>query len=133
MTFGNAIRLMLLVLFIHTLACNRSGTPRYDLSGNVTFEDQPVPSGAISFDPVEGGIGGGFAEIRDGRFDTATDGRGHLGGEHRVRISGNTGQLIGDDPDLTTLDELFPPYETTVELPIRSTSMDFEIPTAGGR
>ncbi len=108
--------------------CGHDGPRRYDLSGNVTFRGQPVPSGTISFDPVEAGTGGGFAFIVDGAYDTADGGRGHLGGEHLVRITGDTGKLINpDNPDLGTV-LLFPTYETTLDLPARRDRRDFDIP-----
>ncbi len=108
--------------------CGRSGPRRYDVSGNVTFRGEPVSSGTISFDPIEPGMGGGFAFIVDGAYDTADGGRGHLGGEHVVRITGDTGKLINpDNPDLGTV-LLFPTYETTLELPSRHDKRDFDIP-----
>ena len=35
-------------------------------SGKVTFQGSPVPVGMISFEPMEPGIGGGFAPIKNG-------------------------------------------------------------------
>ncbi len=108
--------------------CGKGGVQRNDLSGTITFEGKPVPEGTIAFEPVEGEVGGGFALIRDGKYDTSQDGRGHLAGKTRVTINGNTGEYVEpDNPDSGTI-PLFPSYETTVDLPEGSTTMDFEVP-----
>jgi len=110
--------------------CGPSGPRRFHLSGTVTFRGQPVSSGTISFDPVEPGVGGGFAFIVDGVYDTADGGRGHLGGKHVVRITGDTGKLLDPgNPDLGTA-QLFPTYETTLDLPQRRDTKDFEVPAS---
>ena len=108
--------------------CGQEGPRRYHISGKVTFKGQPVPEGNISFEPVSSEIGGGFAFVREGKFDTSEEGRGHLGGEHRVRITGHTGVLIDpNNPDSGTV-ALFQPYETTLDLPQGSSEQEFEVP-----
>lgn len=97
------------------------------MSGNVTFEGKPVPSGTVSFEPAEKGVGGGFAPIKDGKYDTAVDGRGHLGGEHTVQIVGFEGVEDPDSPN-PTAKPMFAPYKTTIELPEETTTRDFEVP-----
>lgn len=119
---------VVVVVLTWLVGCGHNGPTRYDMSGKVTFQGQPVPSGTIAFEPVEGGIGGGHAFIEDGKYDTSESGRGHLGGQHKVRISGNTGELINpNDPDSDRV-PLFSPYETTIDLPGKSGPMDFEVP-----
>jgi hypothetical protein len=62
---------------------------RYPLSGIVTFNGQPVPRGTISFVASAAGREyAGYAGIVDGKFDTRTDGRGHVGGEHVITVMG---------------------------------------------
>lgn len=113
--------------------CGRSsGLPRYDVSGAVTFGGQPVPSGMISFDPAEQSIGGGFAPIVDGKFDTGRGGRGHLGGEHVVHISGHASEPPAPDSpgaDRYVVQELFAPYVAAVDLPKKKAVMDFDVPS----
>ena len=116
------------LLLLLLLGCRESGTRRYDVSGSVTFQGNPVPSWSISFDPVDGGLGGGFAAITDGRYDTSAEGRGHLGGPHNVVITGHTGQQIDPGNPDSGFEPLFPPYETTVDLPSGRSSEDFTIP-----
>ncbi|MBA2115569.1 hypothetical protein [Bremerella alba] len=100
---------------------------RHHLSGKVTFQGKPVPVGMISFEPSGNGIGGGFAPIRDGEYDTAEDGRGHLGGVSMVRISGFDGIANPSNPDAPP-NPLFSSVETTVTLPDSTDEMDFSLP-----
>jgi hypothetical protein len=54
-----------------------SGPAVQHLSGKVTFNQQPVPAGRVFFlpDPTKANTGpGGFAEIKDGVFNTRTQG-----------------------------------------------------------
>lgn len=108
--------------------CGPGGAPRYDLSGEVTFQGAPVQMGEISFDPIEPGVGGGFASIQNGTFDTSAEGgRGHSGGPHRVRIYGYEGTYDPANPG-SGFSALFEDYETEVELPTSRSTMDFDVP-----
>lgn len=107
--------------------CGQQGPRRYDLSGEITHEEAPVPMGEITFDPTEEGVSGGYAAIEDGQYDTTGQGRGHLGGSHTVRIYGFTGYVDPEDPDSGRI-PMFPPYETILELPEKTSTMDFEVP-----
>jgi len=104
------------------------GPSRFDVSGSVTFNSQPVPFGRVVFDPdtAAGNKGPqGFAEIRDGSYDTRS-GRGTVGGPHIVRISG-----FGTDPKTGNEDNpvpaLFPDYQTKVDLPKSEATQDFAV------
>jgi len=104
---------------------------RYDISGTVTFAGNPIPSGTISFNPHTGENGSGFATITNGRYDTQNGGRGHLGGMHTVVVTGTDGQLIApDNPDLGT-QPLFPSYEIALDLPLKVSKTDIEVPENG--
>ena len=107
--------------------CGSNEIERYELSGSVRYGDRLVPAGTISFEPDAQGVGGGFAPIRDGRFDTTDSGRGHLGGKHRVQITGFDGLVNPSNPD-SPAKILFPAYDLDIELPKETTTMDFEIP-----
>lgn len=124
--------LLVLLAGVCVVGCGQKGPRRYDLSGQVTYQGEPVPMGEISFDPVDPqGVGGGFAPINDGKFDTSVDGRGHLGGEHRVQIVGFSGWVDPNDHDKGAV-PMFPPYETTIDLPTNTDNMDFEVPAGEG-
>ena len=116
-----------LVLIALAAGCSQSGPERYRMSGNVTFDGKPVPAGDVQFEPTEKGIGGGFAPIKDGKYDTAVNGRGHLGGEHRVQVVGFDGLVDPSNPD-SAAKVMFAPYNTTLDLPTKTTTKDFEVP-----
>ncbi len=69
-----------LVLCCLVFGCNRSsGEKLYRVHGTVVFEGKPVPKGTLFFDPdgSKGGSGSqGFADIVDGKYDSATSGQG---------------------------------------------------------
>ncbi len=105
-----------------------SGPERYDLSGTVQFAGQPIPAGQIVFEPdsSKGNSGPqGFAEIRDGKYDTRKEGRGTIGGPHRVRITGYDGVSLDE---MHPAKALFAEYQTTVDLPKKGGTHDFDVP-----
>lgn len=66
------------------------------LSGQVSFEGQPIPDGNIRLNPIEGTPGpGGSAKIVNGAYEIA-EGEGMLAGKHQVLISAAraTGRMI---------------------------------------
>ncbi|MEW4565209.1 hypothetical protein AB1K70_21980 [Bremerella sp. JC770] len=126
----HAAATMLLVLVLVTVAggCGSSSeVQRYSLSGTVTYQGKPVPNGMISFEPTEAGLGGGFAPIRNGKYSTDEDGRGHLSGVTKVKISGFEATARSSDPEAVP-DALFAPIETEIELPQSTDQLDFELP-----
>ena len=108
--------------------CGPSGPQRYRMSGTVTFEGEPVAEGEVQFEPVQRGFGGGFAPVKDGKYDTNIDGRGHLGGEHRVQVVGFGGVVDPTNPASAAI-PMFEPYKVTLDLPEKTTERDFEVPT----
>ncbi|WP_437230740.1 hypothetical protein SH661x_002120 [Planctomicrobium sp. SH661] len=107
---------------------SESGPQRYRLSGNVTYDGKPVPSGRIALSPDGSSVGAGYAPITEGRYDTQIDGRGHLGGPHTITITGSDLELIDPKvPDLGTR-PLFPNYEIKLDLHHGAEKRDFEVP-----
>jgi hypothetical protein len=111
-----------------------SGPQRYHVSGNVTYDGKPVPKGFITFSPdtSKGNEGpGSGAPIENGTYDTS-GGKGTVGGPHRVRIVGYDGVPTTEQgEELPDGKPLFPPYETTVDLPKEQNHRhDFEIPAS---
>lgn len=128
-----------IALAIPIAGCGPTPVRRYEISGSVTHQGKPVEDGTVSFDPLAGpeadaaprGIGGGFAHIRRGRYDTTASGRGHAGGPHRVTVvarADRAGASSGQPADLASASSLFEPYEFTVDLPARSDRLDIEVP-----
>jgi hypothetical protein len=120
--------------------CGGEGLHRYRVSGSVRFEGKPVPVGEIYFEPDsrQGNTGPtGFAEIRDGRYDTAGNppGKGAVAGAQQVRINGYglPPKPTRDNPEPDGV-VLFRDYSTTATLPAAASTQDFEVsPAARGR
>jgi hypothetical protein len=109
--------------------CGESGPPRYDLSGKVTHGGQPVPAGSVTLvpDTSKGNSGpAGSAEIKGVQYDTSQGGTGHVGGPHRVKITGLTGETSEDEFAIET--RLFPDYEVELDLPKEKATQDIDVP-----
>jgi hypothetical protein len=145
--FGERIEMLRVCPCNHCAACGSSllvavlsfcitgcgGGPKlYRVSGNVTFAGKPIPEGKIYFTPdgaKENSGAPGFANIKDGKYDTSgAGGQGHGGGPMAVRIEGSSG--IGSADDAVSVPPLFQPYETTADLPKSSTTKDFDVPAS---
>lgn len=116
------IGLGVIVLLGLSGCAGEDGPRRYDLSGTVTYDGQPVSEGSISFIPQsQEGVAGGFATIVDGKYDTKAGGRGHLGGPHEIQITAGTPEGARRRP--------FAPYTIEESLPEENTTKDFTVPT----
>jgi hypothetical protein len=119
---GHCIALGLFVLV--TLGCNDAGPKRTRLAGEAKYDGQPIVYGDIVFTPDGASSGAqGFANIRDGKFDTAgTGGKGIAGGPTIIRVTGFSkegGKLLCE-------------YEYKADLPAAgSTSFMIEVPAKG--
>ena len=100
------------------------GPSRYRVSGNVTFNGQPVPTGTIYFETSQGPAG--VASISNGKFDTKT-GKGVVGGPHKVLIEGFDGQ--GANPGEPGK-PIFKPFRIEASLPQSNTKQDYEVPAS---
>lgn len=107
------------------LACaGCSETKGNKVTGKVTFKGQPVAAGKIYFTDAaksaEGAGMPGYADIKDGAYDTSRRGsQGVKGGAMVVRIEGfdASGKLIFL-------------YSTTCTLPEGPATQDFDVPEA---
>ena len=113
----------ILVLTTFTFcACSEQGPTRYQISGEVKFNGQPVAYGDVLFTPdgAKGNSGPqGVAYINNGSYDTRnTDGKGIAGGSTVIHIRGlnkQGGKLICD-------------YETTIDLPKENGKHNIDVP-----
>src|SRR4051812_20918005 len=73
----------IVVAAIVATGCGDGGPKRARVTGEATFDGQPIPHGNVVFTPdgsKKNSGPQGIAEIRDGKFDTgATDGKGVSG------------------------------------------------------
>ena len=109
--------------------CGDGGVERYDVSGTVTFDGQPVPLGQIMFQPdVSKGNHGpaGVAKIENGHFDTSSSDKGTVGGPHVVVISGFDG-MARPDEEMPAGASLFADYRKTVDLPKEDTTLEIDV------
>jgi len=122
----NVSMIACLALTAAAVGCSRGGPDRYEISGQVTYQGQPVPGGRILFAP-DGSVAnsgpGAVAEIENGHYRTRR-GLGAVDGPHVVTIYGTDGTAATEDRD----NALFPEYRTTVELPAGSAQFDFDVP-----
>lgn len=113
------------------LAGCSSGPVLYNISGTVEYNGIPVPAGQIFFeaDVTRKNDGPqGFAQVRDGKFDTAQNGRGVLGGPYLIRIVGFDGKPA---PEMPFGQILFRDYEERHDLPKKTQEMHFKVPAKG--
>jgi hypothetical protein len=101
------------------------------LSGSVTCDGKPVPTGGLSLRPDtnKGNTGPGTAAaIKDGKFVTEK-GKGHMGGAYVITVNGWDGVPIEQSGEMSESGSpLFPPYKMTVELPKEDFQLDINVP-----
>jgi len=121
-----------LTISLAALCAGCGGQRTYNISGTVTFQGKPVPAGQIVFEPDASAGNNGppaFAKIKDGHYDTSSEGRGTVGGPHLVRIHGRDGIPRGE---LLNGLPLFRDYNAKVDLPKKNGEQNFDVP-AGDR
>jgi len=130
-----SVRLLVPALAVFALGCGDGKAYRFQ--GKVTFKNQSIVAGKIYFNPdtSKGNTGpSGFADIKDGAYDTsATGGRGYGGGPTIIAIEGfdpsaKGAKDKGDTSGETTIKALFPRYEFTMDLPKEGQTKDFDVP-----
>lgn len=120
------------VLLFQLAGCGSSDPRSIHLSGNATYQGEPIPYGSITFTPDSRAGNPGpqsVVEIRDGKYDTK-EGVGVIGGAHTVEILGY--ETAPDPSSDEVLPELFPGYSTTMDLPKASQELNFDVPKGGG-
>src|SRR5688572_7810895 len=114
-----------------------SGEKRYPLSGEVTFEGQPIDLGSISFIPAGDSKGRASGEvITDGKYAVPEE-KGANAGTYRVEIHWlkRTGRQLRDaesgemyDERREALPDKFHTHsELTVEVPLPKNTQDFRL------
>jgi hypothetical protein len=122
-------RAALLVAWVCSWGAAGCGGERlYDVSGTVSYNGTPVPTGLVFFDPdptQDPGGTQGFAEVHDGKFNTAVGGRGVRGGHYTVRILGYDGKASNELPKGHPL---FSEHQEKRELPQANSELTFDLP-----
>ena len=115
------------------VGCGSSSSTTHQLKGKVTFAGKPVPAGRVFFlpDSTKGNSGpGGFAEIKDGVYDTAEKGGGTFGGPLIIRIDGFDGNKTATDP---IGQPWFLNYEIFADYPRGNAVRDFDVPASAAK
>ncbi|EAQ81318.1 hypothetical protein [Blastopirellula marina] len=118
----------LTVAITFALGCSKSQDfpGEIEVTGNVTFDGQPISGGMIYFEPdVRAGNSGpqGFAEIIDGHYSTQKSGRGVKSGPNMVRIE-EIQPIEGEKSRAMQFYE----HHTEAVLTADNAEQDFEIP-----
>ena len=135
MRFWRTVAFVSLVSLLAGCGGGGGGPATYSLTGTVTFDGKPVRIGTVMLMPDASANNqgpGASVAIKDGAFATES-GRGHTGGKYIVQVVGYDGVPVpssegGMDPMGT---QLFPPYDTAVDLPQGSHSITIDVPAAG--
>ena len=116
----------IVAIALAVVGCGGGSVSRVEVSGSATFGGRPIPGGRIYFTPdsKKGNDGPqGFAEIKNGKFDTHDGGRGAVAGAMIVQIAGNDGSL-GEGKGMPLFDD----YSLPAEISSASSPMAFEVP-----
>ena len=100
---------------------------RESLSGNVTFDGQPLVYGEIVFRPTEGPEG--TATVRDGKYDTDDGGLGITKGPNTVIVTGYAAEPTVNTDETKASEAaapLFSGYQQQADL--NSATLDIAVP-----
>jgi len=76
--------LLVLTVAIVTTGCSQ-GPPKFEVSGNVTLDGEPITTGSVMFMPADGSRDVSRGDIADGRYTLEC-----VAGEKIVQIAGYT-------------------------------------------
>ena len=137
-SYGSRYIGLVAVLCALVMGCGKSDG--YRVSGKVTFMGNPVPSGKIYFTPdgKKGATGAaGFADIRNGQYDTSADGgRGAPSGPVVIGLEGIDPSAKSDNADPSgevTAKLLFARYEVAAEIPEQDSTKDIDVPAEAAK
>lgn len=109
--------------------CGGGKGPIVNVAGTVTFNGAPVPSGYVTFVPVDSNNyvrDRVTSKIRDGHFEVPV-GEGLRGGrEYRVEVDGYQ-QPSGSNSDEQEVARLFPLWTTNVTVPGDGGDLEFNV------
>lgn len=125
--------LSLVVISLVLVGCT-SKPKLSQISGKVTFKDQPVPAGYVSFTPdLESGTQGQIRVfmIENGVYDSAKDAEpGIKPGTYKIDIAGFDGKQI---PMYYQGKQIFNPVKDSHTVPEGVSTKDFVVPPSAGQ
>lgn len=124
--------LVALCTIVGLAGCSKgTWAPRYQVSGKVTYDGKPLPSGLVKVlpDVENGGFGpGSYAPVKDGVYCTE---EGVCAGPKIIKICGFDGvpiEVVKDGETVTEETRLFKEYPLQAEVEDGDTVIDFEVP-----
>jgi hypothetical protein len=124
---------IIIFFFLVVIGCNPSGLKRYQVSGTITFDGQPVTEGEIRFSPdsAKGNTGPqGYAAIENGKF-TTPKGIGVIPGPMYATVTvfdPIKGEAKNDGSDFRKI--IFENWNYAFEMPAKSHVLDLKITKA---
>ena len=119
---------LLALIALAAVGCEQ-GPRRFNVSGSITYDGQPLPAGVIWFDPdyTQGNNDGlqGYAYIKAGKYDSAETESGPTGGKYIVRIEGFDGK---PGVELPMGSPIITDFSQPIDLPGEDTTRDFAVP-----
>lgn len=115
-------------LSLTVASCGKSGPPRYELSGLITYRGKPVPAGTIRFEPIGSVVNPstiGEAEIKDGKYATLPA-KGIIGGRQIVFVAGYNGRPEPGSGPMGA--SVFAMHTLEIDLPEESSTLDIIVP-----
>ena len=124
-------RVFAVICFGSIIGCSGTSSPmRFPISGNATFNGQPIPTGTVSFepdDPTGNQTAHSSGKITNGKYSIAGD-VGHMGGPYIIYVNGFDvdAESTGGESELGR--GLFPTYSAKKTLPQAADIWDLDIP-----
>lgn len=125
--------LCLAVVLVLLTSCNRNAIDRFPIAGTIMFSGKPVEYGSIAFEPhasVGAMAPSSYAPVENGVYETKP-GESPTRGRYSVRVYGfDKARMKTDVPAGTPIvtPELFPVYETEVDVPTPDGRFDIDVP-----
>ncbi|QDS89976.1 hypothetical protein EC9_41780 [Rosistilla ulvae] len=124
-----------ILLFVPSLTalvgCGASdaGPGKYSVTGNVTFQGQPLPEGEILFAPDTSSGNQGpasVAYVKDGKFSTQP-GMGLVGGAYTLEVTGYQTKSEMDQDGEPIVEPLFDTFVTSHKFEHQDSTYDFAV------
>jgi len=135
--FANGALAVAGLLIASGTGCDGQSTHR--VSGKITFNGAPVPAGKIYFIPdgSKGNTGPtGYADIKNGTYDTSAGGQGSVAGAVIIAVEGidpSSPPPKADPSGEVTAKVLFPRYEIAADIPKSTSTKDIDVPAEAAK
>jgi hypothetical protein len=123
---------LLALLGLFMAGCGGDSLNRHRIQGTVTYDGQPVESGAIFFEPTmsAGRIAPTvYLRIQNGKYDAGEE--GPVSGKYRIVVGGwDESKRRVDDDGVTHTTPLFNDYTFETDIPPPNNTLNVEVPAS---